>query len=158
MNESSGPPPAQTETEDVIRLLSAQRDLYALLGRLADRQRGLITGNEPEQLLKVIAERQRVLAALGKVTERLRPYQQRWQELRGRMSGEQLAAADALVKDMQRELAAIIAKDEADVQLLAARKEAASQSIAGLKRGRDAGVAYAASAAAASTGGEWMDS
>lgn len=158
MNEQSIsqlPPP--TEAEEIIRLLSAQRDLYALLGRLAERQRGLITGNESQQLLKILAERQRVLAALGKITERLRPYQERWQEIRRQLSAEEVTSVDALVADMQQQLATIIEKDEADVKLLAARKETTTQTMKGLKHRRDAGAAYAASAGAAPTGGDWTD-
>lgn len=158
MNElpqfKSAPP---TEAEDVIRLLGAQRDLYALLARLADRQRGLITGNESQQLLKVIAERQRVLSALGQIGERLKPFRERWQEVRGRMSPQERTTVDEVVADIQRQLAAIIEKDEKDVQLLAARKETATQSMKSIKRGREAGAAYAAAAAAATTGGEWTD-
>ncbi len=149
---------ANAETQQIVKLLTAQRDLYGLLGRLADRQRSLITGNDSEKLLKVLAERQKVITALGQVTEALKPYQQRWQEIRGRMSSVDLSVVDELVAELQKRLASIIAKDEADVQLLAARKETAAEDLKSIKRNREAGAAYAASASGAATGTEWADS
>jgi hypothetical protein len=146
-----------TDDDGIVALLTEQRDLYARLDGLADRQRLLISGDEPEDLLAVLGERQTVLDRLGVLAADMRPYQQSWRDVRGRLSGEEGARADRLILEVNCLLAGILEKDEADARLLAARKHAAAQAMGDLKKSRAAGAAYAASAQSATGQVDWTD-
>jgi len=142
---------------ELTGLLSEQRRLYVQLSGLADQQRSLITGDDPERLLAVLGDRQQVLDRLEALGRRLQPYQRNWVQTRARMSRVQEREVDVLVSEINRLLSAIVAKDEADAQLLAARKSSTSKSIAGLKTARQAGAAYAAGAGTSQSRVEWTD-
>jgi hypothetical protein len=140
--------------ERVIALLREQRDLYRQLSMLADQQRGSITGNNPERLLGVLAERQRLVDRLSATGRELKPYQARWRELRESLSDRQAHEVDALVSEVNALLSEILRKDEADTALLSARKSETGRAIGTIQAGRQAGAAYGASAGA-SSGMDW---
>lgn len=145
------------ETTRVLTLLSHQRELCVQLGALANQQRALITGEQPEHLLAVLGERQSVLERLGGIAAQLRPFQQRWREVREAMSPAQGQIVDRLVGEVNTMLSSILQKDEADAQLLAARKNVAAQSLSDMKQTRAAGAAYAAAGAASGNQMDWTD-
>jgi hypothetical protein len=145
------------DSDDVLALLAEQRDLYADLDGLAQRQRALIAGDDPEDLLGVLSQRQTIVDRLGMLAKHLRPYQRTWREVRSRLSDEEGARADRLVLEVNRLLAGILDKDEADARLLAARREATAQAMGELKRSRAAGAAYAAAAAPDNDQADWTD-
>lgn len=134
------------QTGDVLSLLIEQRDLYAQLAGLAEQQRRMVTGEQAEQLLAILAERQKIVNRLGGLGDRLRPYQQDWPAVRSRMSEAEAQQVDTLLAQANALLSGIIEKDEADVRTLAARKTSTGSTICGLSQRRQAGSAYAASA------------
>ena len=125
------------EVGAMISLLSEQRDLYARLASLADHQRSLIADREPERLLEVLGERQKIVDRLESLAERLRPRQRQWQQIREQMADSERQRADQLVSETNALLSAIIQKDEADVQLLAESKTSTATNAAGLKKKLD---------------------
>lgn len=158
MNRESIPLPAATGTgKDLTTLLTRQRDLYVQLGRLAEGQRSMITGDEPERLLTILAERQRLIDQLESVSRRLKPYQANWRQVRGSLPPEQADEVDHLVGEVNSLLTGILQKDEADAQLLSARKGRTAQAMSELKAGRKAGAAYAASSGSQAAGADWGD-
>lgn len=148
---------ATTQTGRVLGLLLEQRNLCRKLGSLAERQRTLITGDEPEQLLSVLGDRQHVLDRIGLLSDQLRPYQQRWREVRAAMPEAHGRVADQLVAEVNTLLASILRNDEADAQLLAARKHSTADSMTQLKQSHLAGAAYARAGVGATSGVEWSD-
>ena len=145
------------EAGDLLAVLTEQRDLYAQLSGLAEHQRLLIAGDEPKRLLEVLSQRQKLVDRLGLLADRLRPWQPQWRELRARLSEADQRRVDELVSETNRLLSAILEKDEADVQLLAERKASTAKAITGLKRSRQAGVAYAAASSTARSQLDWTD-
>lgn len=144
------------ESGELIDLLSEQRELYRQLGQLAGGQRALITGESPEQLLGVLVQRQRVIDRLENVTGRLRPYQQNWRAVRSRLSSEDGRRADQIVAEVNALLKAILEKDAADAELLAARKSSIGQAMESTKAARHAGAAYGGGQTASGSRIDWM--
>jgi hypothetical protein len=142
---------------ETLRLLEEQRELCRQLSGFAAAQRALITGDEPERLLAVLGDRQQVLDRLSVIVDRLRPVQRRWGEVRASLTPAQARQADALITEVNTLLAGILKGDEADAQLLSARKTATGQSLQQVGQGRQAGAAYAAGAAPAVSRVDWID-
>lgn len=141
----------------LIVLLGEQSELYGQLAALSETQRGLITGNEPERLLGLLGERQKLLDRLEELAARMRPYQKTWPRMRPLVSPAEVQEVDRLLAKVNGLLATIIEQDKADSQLLAARKSVTGQEMSSLKASRTAGAAYMATAYEASPQREWTD-
>lgn len=153
--------PEQSAEADIgaqmISLLTQQCALYKRLAVLADTQHSLITGNRPEQLLTVLADRQTLLDELHQLAERMRPYQERWPNLRATLHRGKVDAIDRLLKEVNQLLRGILEKDKADAQLLAAQKQTTGAAIASCKAGRKAETAYATQAYGQQACRDWTD-
>lgn len=140
---------------EIAALLSTQRDLYLQLSQLTEQQRGLITGDEPEQLLTLLAQRQQIIDQLQAVSARLRPYQANWRQVRGRLGEDESRQIDGLVGEINALLADIMKQDETDTALLSARKGETHRAIGTLQTGRQASRAYAVTYGGQSQGIDW---
>ena len=146
MNGTQKTPRADRERpDDVLALLTEQCGLCRQLSGLGDRQRSLITADQPEELLGVLAQRQRIIDRLGSLSQRMRPYQQDWARVRARLGQDDARRADELVSELNTHLAGILAGDKADADLLASRRLQTGSDMSRLKTTRIAGAAYAAS-------------
>lgn len=145
------------QVRQILVMLREQRDLCARLGELSDCQRDLITGEAADRLLSVLSERQTLLDRLSTLGARLRPLQQRWREIRACMDAASAEAADRLVAEVNALLSAVLVRDEADAQLLSARRQVAGQEIAELRQTRVAGSAYARASAGSGSHVDWTD-
>ena len=142
---------------ELIAQLTEQRGLYAELVGLTEHQRSLIAGGEPEDLLEVLGQRQKRIDRLGVLSSQLRRHQENWQKIRLRMSESDGREVDRLVSEVNGLLSTILACDKADVEQLAARRHATGASLAGLKRSREVGAAYAAEAETNRTRVNWTE-
>lgn len=143
----------EAEAGRVLALLERQRDLYRRLKDLAARQRQVVTAQEPEQLLEVLAERQKYVHALSGVNEELRPIRDRWPAIHARMTPGQQERATAVLQDVQRTLAEILEGDEQDARLLSARMSTIRQETLGLAACSRAHAAYGEAASTGQPGG-----
>jgi hypothetical protein len=141
----------------LIALLTEQRTLYSQLGELAGTQRGLITGGEPEQLLSVLGERQKLVDRLDAIGRRMKPYLESWKGFRATMAPVDALRVDRLLGDVNTMLAGILEKDKADAQLLAARKSSTAKAMEAVSIGRQAGAAYVANTYQARPSRDWSD-
>ena len=139
----------------IAGLLIEQRDLYRALSRLTERQRNLITGDDPERLLTLLAERQQLIDKLQAISRRLRPFQANWRQIREGLGDEDGLKIDGLVGEIDSLLGEILKKDEADTALLSARKSEKGQAIGAIQAGRQAGRAYTAGAEQFRQGMDW---
>jgi hypothetical protein len=145
------------EPRDAIGLLTEQRDLCRQLQHFAERQTSLITGDNPELLLGILADRQQILDRLDDVARRLRPYQKNWPQYRPKLNTVDGAMADRLIGEVNTLLSAILEKDDADARLLAARKDVTARAIADLNHTKKAEAAYAATGHGGGSTVDWMD-
>jgi hypothetical protein len=152
--QQSGPAVAQ----QMIELLSQQRALYERLTKLSQSQRSLITGDRTEQLLSVLAERQRLVEAIQQLAERMRPLQSAWPKLCGDVEAGQVEHVDRLLADIRRLLGGLLEQDQNDADLLAARKQTTAAAVAECRKGRRVDAAYAAQAYQPTASREWTES
>ena len=130
---------------DLLVLLAEQCALCRELAGLGERQRSLIAADQAEELLQVLGRRQGIIERLGALSQRIRPYQQRWPQVRAGLSVEAGRRVDEMVSEVNSHLAGILEGDQADAELLASRRQTAGANVNRLKATRLAGAAYAAS-------------
>lgn len=150
-------PRTKLNSTTLIALLTEQRSLYSQLGALAGTQRDLITAGEPEQLLSVLGERQKLVDRLDALGGRMKPYLERWTTFRATLAPVEVLRVDRLLGEVNTMLAGILEKDKADAQLLAARKSSTAKAIEAVSVGRQAGAAYVANTYQARPIREWSD-
>ncbi len=126
----------------VMALLRRQVDLYRRLEALAGRQRDLIGEADPQPLLQLLADRQKLTDELSANSGVLEPYRAHWSDVRARFSSEQRQAADALLTEAGERLGRVLAVDRQDAQLLAVRKAQTASALEGVRCGRQMLNAY----------------
>ncbi len=145
MNVTRSTPGAKPNCRDeVLGLLNEQCTLCRRLRTLGDRQRTLIASDQAETLLEVLGERQQIIDRLGALSERMRPYQRSWAEVRSCLADDDGRRADELLSELNASLAGILEGDRADAELLASRRQETGLDMGRLKATRLAGAAYAA--------------
>ena len=112
-----------TSADALLGFLREQRDLYQKLRDLSDRQRDLIAGDRPEQLLNILRDRQHLVTALAKVNEKLGPYRRDWRRVYEALPENDQQRASALLEEINGTLQVILKTDQEDQALLSARKQ-----------------------------------
>jgi len=126
-----------------LRLLGRQRDLYRALHTLAQRQRHLIAGDHPEALLDILQQRHRLVRALARLNARLTPVRDDWANATANWPEAARRLAENLLAETREIMHDVLASDEQDSQLLAARQQALSQQVRAIPDARAANRAYA---------------
>lgn len=132
--------------ERLVELLEEQRGCYEDLKRLAERQRRLITDEDPESLLKILGERQRLVDRLGELNKALQPYRQEWAGTYSQMQSDRRQHVQRLLDDINTLLGSILVTDAEDSRLLAASKEGTRNQIKEAASAKQANTAYASQA------------
>ena len=144
--------PATTlESGRLISLLEQQRDFYAKLRALSDKQRALIAGNRPDLLLSILRERQDLVNGLARLNEELGPFRRNWDELYATLGESDRAKSSALLQEINGLLRGILKTDQEDGALLSIHKKAVASEIANLAGGRTANAAYGRQVGAGAT-------
>lgn len=135
-----------TQAKDIgnklIQHLSQQRLLYRQLHDLAKKQSGLVDGNNPEMLLRVLASRQRLITKLAEIDRELVPIRANWQEIARELPPQQREEAQKLVESVQEILSDILASDEKDSKALYEQKEKVAGEIRVASSGKKMNNAY----------------
>ncbi|MGE3180326.1 MAG: hypothetical protein AB7N71_01750 [Phycisphaerae bacterium] len=135
-----------TTGNEVIALLTLQRDLYRRLSELARAQQSLITDNQPEILLKTLTERQSIINRLARLNEQLGPYRRTWERTYSNLRDDQRGLVNGLLDDINSMLRTILHRDQEDSQRLAARKQTAAAELREIQTHSTANTAYGAPA------------
>lgn len=123
-------PGSDDRTPDaVLAILKEQRTLYTELDSLASKQRSLITGDDPNRLLTLLAKRQRVSVSLTDVARRFEPIKENWEQIKKGFNAAQRVEAENLLDDIRMYLRRVIEGDEQDARLLSARKQATAGAL-----------------------------
>ena len=72
----------QREARQLTELLVQQRDLYQRLRDLAAGQSQAVREDQPESLLRILGQRQRLIHELTQVNSLLEPFRSQWDKLR----------------------------------------------------------------------------
>ena len=121
-------PSIQGEANEVFALLEQQRDLYRELKSQSEQQDALIASGATDQLLSLLAQRQRLIDGLGQVSSSLAPYRSRIAVIADQASGDLGEQMRAMVEEVRELLESIIADDEkGKTDLEAARDKVGGQ-------------------------------
>lgn len=122
-------PSAQTPGPDqLLAMLSRQRDLYEQLRSLSDQQADLISAGETERLLTLLGQRQTLVDALGEASVALSPHRAQIAVLANDAAQPLAGQIKGLVDEVRALLSTIIAQDDAGRRdLEAARDEVGTQ-------------------------------
>lgn len=105
-------PPLPGEANEVFALLEQQRDLYRELKSQSEQQDALIATGATDQLLSLLAQRQRLIDDMGQVSSSLAPYRSRIAVIADQASGDLGEQMRAMVEEVRELLESIIADDE----------------------------------------------
>ncbi len=136
----------------LTELLTRQRDAYCRLADLAARQRDAIDTDEPEVLLRILADRQACINEVTELDAQLEPFRRRWDDLRGALGPAERLAVSELVDEVQDLLAGILNQDAGDCDLLKQRTDAIRSAAATTAAGQRLNNAYGAAGYAAAGG------
>lgn len=117
------------EMSDVLALMRTQAALYERLDALTANQRSLIAADDTSALLEHLSRRKKIVEALSQIAGRLAPVRHDWSAVRRRCSEGEGEEADRLIADVEIRLRRMIQRDEEDVRVLSARKQAVSQTL-----------------------------
>jgi len=134
----------------MLALLRRQATLYTELAALAKTQHTLIAAEDPQPLLKILGQRQRVTGELQRVAEALRPLRVQWDAVKDSLNPQERQDADALVQQTKAVLGQLLASDEQDAQRLRIRKQRTGEALRAVHANRQAVVAYGGAAATSS--------
>lgn len=116
------------EATHVFALLEQQRDLYRELKSHSEQQDALIASGATDQLLSLLAQRQRLIDGLGQVSSSLAPYRSRIAAIADQASGDIGEQMRGMVEEVRVLLESIIATDEkGKADLEAARDKVGGQ-------------------------------
>ena len=121
----------EADAEKVICLLRRQVGIYTHLEKLSGRQRDLIAAEDQQQLLTLLAERQKLVDELGALN-------------RETVVPSLRTEADQLVGCAGEILQRILGADEQDARILSARKAQTANQVTALAQSRQAFDAYGA--------------
>lgn len=100
------------EASEVFTLLQQQRDLYRELKSHSEQQDALIVNGQTDQLLTLLAQRQRLIDGLGQVSSSLAPYRSRIAAIADQASDDLGEQMRGMVEEVRVLLESIIATDE----------------------------------------------
>ena len=134
----------EADAEKLISLLRRQVGIYTHLEKLSGRQRDLIAAEDQQQLLTLLAERQKLVDELGALNQGLVPLQEYWRANRETVAPSLRTEADQLVGRAGEILQRILGADEQDARILSARKAQTANQVTALAQSRQAFDAYGA--------------
>jgi len=138
---------AESKTERaaqvLLGLLNRQRQLYADLQALADRQADLVTAGSADGLLQILAERQRLLEQVKRTNDALQPFRARWDAVCRLLTERQREEASEAIAEIGQRLQAIVQRDQQDSEVLRLRRVKIGQELQAARTSRDAIRAYA---------------
>jgi len=132
----------QLRPESLLTLLRHQRTLHRQLRILSERQRSLVSQDDTETLLKMLAERQRLVDGLVELNARLAPYRSCWTTFYAGLDETCRKEVSELLEEVNGSLAAILQSDRKDTATLTARRQSMAGRVAAFDAGSRAITAY----------------
>lgn len=132
-----GAPPAAA-----LEKLQAERDLYARVLELSRRQRALAEAGPAEELLSVLAEKQRLADQAAGLAGGTRQLKASWEALTAAWPAGERRRGRELLDGIRGLLEGILAEDEASQKALSGRRGGALEELLKVQQGRRAHQAY----------------
>jgi len=131
---------------ELVRLLLDQRVQYRKLQSLTQRQKTLIVDDDPQALLGLLSERQRVVDELTSINTRLAPYRRQWTRVYETLDHATRDEVKELLEESNALLSSIMSSDRDDVEMLRTRRQVAADSLSQTRVAGRAVAAYGSSA------------
>jgi hypothetical protein len=129
-------------TEQLARLVSAKRQVLKIVVQLSERQVEMIECGQMEDLMKLLAAKQTVLAQLQSLERELAPYRDDDPETRAWASPAARAACQAQATEANALIGRSLELERTAEAAMVARRDAAEQSLAAFQAAADARTAY----------------
>lgn len=133
----------QADDARLVDLLKQQNELYRRLRVLADRQKTLVTEDEVQPLLVLLAERQRLVDGLVELNRQLAPYRADWTARYGRLDPATRKQVAALLEEANAALGTVLQGDQRDSAALEARRQDLGGRLSKTDAANRASMAYA---------------
>lgn len=134
----------ESEIRELVQLLEHQRVLFSRLRVLADRQKALVVQDDPQPLLELLSERQRLVDGLVGLNGRLGPYRTRWTAIYSGLDEPDRRMIAELLEESNTALSSILQSDTNDTQTLQARRHDMVNRMDALENQSRAATAYSA--------------
>ncbi len=132
----------QMSGERLIALLRQQQSLYRQMRVLADRQKYLITQDEPGSLLSLLAQRQCLVEGLEGLNSQMTPFRKHWSEIYASLDEACRREVANLLEEANESLGAILKGDSQDSATLSARRQTIAGTLSSMSAGSRATAAY----------------
>lgn len=123
-------------------LLDEQEALFVRLDALSKEQARLVREEATDELLRLLGERQGVVAALEQASAELEPFRDRWDRVLAGARPEQRDRFAAQLNKLSEIAATIAARDDADRRTIEERRDRLAGDLAGVGNVRGAVAAY----------------
>lgn len=127
---------------ELFTVLDRQRELYARLGALAERQSAMIRGDESESLLALLAARQRLIDEIAQDEAYVESLRRDWEGVMATLPEPVRAQVRRRVEGLAEAAAGIAQRDAEDAAELARRRDSVGAELAGMSRKCGAVAAY----------------
>ena len=132
---------------ELVKLLNEQRVHYRKLRLLTQRQRSLVLDDDPQALLSLLADRQRVVDDLTALNARLAPFRREWTRVFDGLDPHTRRDVKELLEESNELLASVMTSDRQDSEMLGARRQSAAAGMSATRLAGRASAAYASSTA-----------
>jgi hypothetical protein len=139
---ASGDRPGGEWVNALTDALDAQAGLYDRIEQLTIEQAELLDPERATELLRVLAERDRAVAALAQINAQSRPLVRRWNEGQATASAEQRRAIESHLQHIEDCMQRITRRDQEHYAIIQANKERLAGQMAGAAHARTAVTAY----------------
>lgn len=136
-------PPLPVSPEQLTGLLEDQLRLYESLRALAVEQRALLAGGDASALLALLARRQRLVDALGRLDSALRPVREQWEAVVADLDEAQRQRVGDLVRRVEGLAREILERDREDAARLSEARDRVAAAMGEVSRGQQALKTYA---------------
>jgi len=132
--------------DEILSAMRRQLDCYQRLGKLTKTQHEYVQNSRNEDLLALLAQRQRLLEEMAKLEQIIVSAKRNWKQFTAGLPDDQRMEAESLVGETRRLLEEIAAADRDDTLVLHQRKLNAGRGINQAAAARKFNRAYAAAA------------
>lgn len=113
----------------LVAMLERQSHLYDALLQLADRQRSLIEASQAEELLTLLAQRQKLINEIANISGELEPYRTHWDAFWALVPADQRPHLSKLIEHVQSTNRKIAERDDVDRRTLEKAKDAVGSQL-----------------------------
>lgn len=132
------------ELHALLESFGQEQAHYTALLDLSRQQKEVILAGDIDQLLALLARKQRVLEEVARIERELADSKRHWKDVRARLSEDDRCVLDVALATVEELLAELISLERESEQLLAKERGQTAEALAATTRGVDVARAYGA--------------